>query len=181
MGRNKTGGNRHKKQGRKHINQDQHREKLRLACQEGEQYAKVIKINGGGTADIFCNDGIVRLLVIRKKFRGRNKRDNQIKLHTVILVGIRMWEVVASNKKPKADLLYIYSNGQLPQLCKIANINQILLPEEMQTKAEDNGGFEFGNNVSTLEQTNDLDIGIPSNKEPVTTIVFDDDTNWDDI
>ena len=180
MGRRNTGGNRHKKQGRKHINQDQHREKLRLACLEGEQYAKVIKINGGGTADIFCNDGILRLLVIRKKFRGRNKRDNQIKLHTVILAGIRNWEVVAADKKPKADLLYIYSNSQLPQLCKIANINQIILPEEMRSDAKDNGGFEFGNNIPTVDQDNNLDIIVPPETEN-TNIVINEDTNWDDI
>ena len=180
MGRNNAGGKRHKKQGRKHISQDQHREKLRLACEEGEQYARVIKINGGGTADILCNDGIMRLLVIRKKFRGRNKRDNQIKLHTVILAGIRTWEIVAGDKKPKADLLYIYSNSQLPQLCKIANINQSILPEEMRNTAEDNGGYEFRNNVSALDQNNDPPIVVPSETEPVN-IVLDDDTNWDDI
>jgi hypothetical protein len=140
----------------------------------------VIKINGGGTADIFCNDGILRLLVIRKKFRGRNKRDNQIKLHTVILAGIRNWEVVAADKKPKTDLLYIYSNSQLPQLCKIANINQIILPEEMRSDAKDNGGFEFGNNISTVDQDNNLNIIVPPETEN-TNIVIDEDTNWDDI
>lgn len=140
----------------------------------------MIKINGGGTADILCNDGIIRLLVIRKKFRGRNKRDNQIKLHTVILTGTRTWEIVASDKKPKADLLYIYSNSQLPQLCKIANINQNILPEEMRDTAEDNGGYEFGNGVSTLDQNNIPHIVVPSETGPVN-IVLDDDTNWDDI
>ena len=140
----------------------------------------MIKINGGGTADIFCNDGILRLLVIRKKFRGRNKRDNQIKLHTVILAGIRNWEVVAADKKPKADLLYIYSNSQLPQLCKIANINQIILPEEIRSDAQDNGGFEFGNNISTVDQDNNLDIIVPP-ETGNTNIVIDEDTNWDDI
>lgn len=116
--------------------------------------------------------------MIRKKFRGRNKRDNQIKLHTVLLAGIRNWEVVAANKKPKADLLYIYSTNQLSQLCKIANINQIILPEEMQPKAEENSGFEFGNNVVDVNLDTDQHITSETVTEDTS---FEDDTDWDDI
>jgi len=98
----------------------------------------------------------------------------------VILAGIRNWEIVASNKKSKTDLLYIYSNSQLPQLCKIANINQTILPEEIRSDAKDKGGYEFGNNISTLDQDNNLEAIIPLETEN-TNIVIDEDTNWDDI
>ena len=52
--------------------------KLRLAKEDGEMYAKVTKLFGNGMAEILCNDKVVRLLIIRRRFKGRNKRDNMI-------------------------------------------------------------------------------------------------------
>ena len=55
----------------------------------------------GGYAGILCADGKVRTLVIRGKFRGRNKRDNTIRVNSIILAALRsvtMGEVVAAKK-----------------------------------------------------------------------------------
>lgn len=177
MGKKKGGGNRHKKQGRKHINQTAHKEKLTVAHEEDEQYAKIIKINGGGTADVLCNDGITRLLVIRKKFRGRNKRDNEIKLHTVILVGLRSWEVVAPKKKQKVDLLYVYSNNHLLELSKLAHLSQRILPDEYRRTTTDNDAYETGNTTGYADHSSSEPIRAEEN----TKIVLDNNTEWDDI
>ena len=102
--------------------------------------------------EIICNDGITRLLIIRKKFKGRNKRDNNIAIHSIILVGTREWEVVARNKKQQADLLFVYSKDNIVQLKKKTNINRIIFGEE-----EDAGDIEFDENceevpTQTLEE-----------------------------
>lgn len=139
MVRNKSGGNKNRRGARKKLHEPV-RTALRKAVLDGEMYARVTKIFGGGMADVLCNDGVVRLLVIRRSFRGRNKRDNFVALHSVILVGIREWEVVAVGKKPKADLLYIYSKQQIYELKKLEDFNEILLPEDMA----DNDSTECG-------------------------------------
>ena len=178
MGRRNTGGNRAKKQARKHVNTTEHKAKLRTIFDEDEQYARVIKINGGGTADVLCNDGIKRLLIIRKKFKGRNKRDNQIKLNSVVLIGLRSWEVVGSSKKPKVDLLYIYSSNQLFELSKLSTINQTILPDEYQTKTTDTDPYKTGNAMS-MDTTDCLHKTTYSDEN--TKITLDDGMNWDDI
>jgi initiation factor 1A len=142
MVRNQRGGNKNRRGARKN-----HHEPistaLRKAVIEGEMYARVTKIFGGGMADVLCNDGIVRLLVIRRSFRGRNKRDNFVALNSVVLVGIRQWEVVAVGKKSKADLLYIYSKSQVYELKKLEDFNGILLPEDMADEDRQEGGIQI--------------------------------------
>ena len=66
--------------------------------------ARITKISGGGHAEILCSDKKTRTLVIRGKFRGRNKRSNTIRLNGIVIAGLRsvsMGEVVATNKKEK--------------------------------------------------------------------------------
>ena len=158
MVKNKTGGSRHKKQARKNVNAPVS-SKLRLANEEGEIYAKVIKLCGNGMADVLCNDKVVRLLIIRKKFKGRHKRDNTIAANTLLLVGRRLWEVVAEKKKQKVDLLCVYSMSQIEQLKKRATINIDLLPKHVQIE-DDCGGFEitskhdWKNELQQMEATN---------------------------
>ena len=75
--------------------------------------------------EVLCDDGITRLLIIRKKFKGRNKRDNSVNLHSVLLVGKREYEVVSAKKKEKVDLLFVYSQDNITQLKKKSDINKI--------------------------------------------------------
>ena len=110
MVKNKAGGNRHKKQARKNLNAPIST-KIRMVKEEGEIYAKVLKTFGGGMADVLCNDGVIRLLIIRRKFKGRNKRDNTMKEGDLLLVGRRLWEVVAEKTKQKVDLLYVHPDS----------------------------------------------------------------------
>jgi initiation factor 1A len=122
MPKNKGGGSYHKRQASKH-SQPVVQKKLRLQHEDGEIYAKVIKLLGQGRAHVICIDGITRLLEIRKKFKGRNKRDNLIDVDTIVLVGKRDWEYRTGDKLEKVDLLYVYSLYQHLELIKNANIS----------------------------------------------------------
>ena len=68
--------------------------KLRLAEEEGETYATVIKLLGGANCEVVTNDGVTRLCVIRNKFRGRDKRDNTIAPGVWILVEFAIGRLV---------------------------------------------------------------------------------------
>jgi initiation factor 1A len=135
MVKNKTGGSRHKKQARKNVNAPVST-RLRIPKEEGEILAKVMKLFGNGMAEVLCEDKVTRLLIIRKRFKGRNKRDNNIAVNKVLLVGRRLWEVVNPKKKQKVDLLYVYSDGQIDDLRQKVNVNSIVLPDYIEKEEE---------------------------------------------
>jgi len=100
--KNKKGGSSHKRMARKNVApKGGYTRKLRLPKEEGEIIARVTAMSGGGHAVIRCTDGKERTLVIRGKFRGRNKRDNTIRLNSIVLAGLRsvsMGEIVNGKK-----------------------------------------------------------------------------------
>ena len=96
----------------------------------------LVKVNGNGMADVKCEDGKIRLLIIRRRFKGRNKRDNSIALDSLVLVGRRLWEVVAEKKKQKVDLLYVYSTNQIHELRQKVNISDSILPDSVEKEEE---------------------------------------------
>ena len=138
MVRNKQGGNRAKKGARRHGKGFQNTStfKLVLPTQEGEIIARVTEVYGHGNFNVICNDGIVRLCIMRKKFKGRSKSDNFIKLHHLVLVGLRHFEVIAPKKKPKCDLMYVYSNDQETQLKQGGHLKSGLLPPSTNNKKD---------------------------------------------
>ncbi len=73
MVKNKTGGTGTKSLARKNENASSRNFRLRVAEEEGEQYAIVRKIYGGSRSEVFCQDGKSRQGIIRGKFSGRNK------------------------------------------------------------------------------------------------------------
>ena len=135
MVKNKTGGSRHKKQARKNVNAPVST-RLRIPKEEGEILAKVTKLFGNSMAEVLCEDKVIRLLIIRKRFKGRHKRDNNIAVNKVLLVGRRLWEVVNPKKKQKVDLLYVYSDGQIDDLRQKVNVNSIVLPDYIEKEEE---------------------------------------------
>ena len=141
MVRNTKGGNKGKKI--KRCRTAPTAKKMRYA-EKGEMYARVTNTYGHGMAEVICEDGKQRLLIIRKKFKGRNKRDNNVCLHSVLLVGKREWEVVAENKKEKVDLLFVYSKENIVQLKKKSDINRKIFGEEQEhdSVVEFEDGFE---------------------------------------
>jgi initiation factor 1A len=140
MVKNKKGGRSHKKMSSKHQKQPRKTFKLRIPSEEGEIIARVTRLYGHGHVNVMCNDGVERLCVIRKKFKGRNRRDNDIRLHAFILVGIRTFEVISQEKKPKCDLIYVYADNQKTQLKQGGNIHNCLLEGEEKEK---NNGFNM--------------------------------------
>ena len=179
MVKNKKGGSKHKRMARKNISTSNFTRKLRKAEIEGEMYARVLSIYGGGHAAILCADNKNRTLVIRGKFRGRNKRDNTIKTNSIVLVALRsvsMGEVVQQNKKEKADLIYVYNQSDMDELKNIPEVYAIL---NDTVKTEINDNIDFVN-----EETVDLteNIVIKDDSETTTENKLDDvEFDWDDI
>ena len=130
-------------------------------------------------------DGKVRTLVIRGKFRGRNKRDNTIRVNSIILAALRsvtMGEVVAAKKKEKADLIYVYNENQMDELKEIPEVYKILDDTKKSQIKEDNDcGFEFSNKIiDNHDDDKNSNIKLENKKE---SLFKDDDVDidWDDI
>ena len=176
MVKNKKGGSGHKRLARKNVKEQFAKRKLRKTYEEGEVYAKVTNVNGGGMFDVMCfNDKKIRLLVVRKKFKGRNKRDNFITLNSILLVGLREWSIVSGNKKEKVDLLYVYTKDQYNELKELNDFDETLLPSE-------EGDVDIGIDITNEEEY----IGefvFDENKKSNTILskVEEAVVNWDDI
>ena len=117
MVKNTKGGSKHKKMARKTTDQNISRERVRYSTCDDEIYGSVAKLYGNGRILVTCNDGTEKQCVIRKKFRGKNKRGNEVAIGSYILVGRREWE---KNKVgvEVTDLLYVYSHEQTSILKK---------------------------------------------------------------
>lgn len=184
MVKNKKGGSKHKKMASKFAKDEPIRKTLRLANprEPCEIYARVTNIYGGQNVGVVCNDGVERLCVMRRKFRGRNKRDNQIALNKILLVGKRDWEVVNPNKKEKVDLLYVYSEYQYEQLRNEKKISQYIWKEiDEEMKEEEHAGIEFTTEEDMFEDTNiviNMNNEVKKNNKNITQAEV---INWDDI
>jgi initiation factor 1A len=113
MVRQTKGGRNNRKVGRKYVGTPGGGSKLRVIEEEGELYAAVKKILGGGMMNVGCIDGVERLCVMRKKFRGRGKRDNMVGKGSWVLVGLREWE---SSSRNKCDLIEVYNPNEITKL-----------------------------------------------------------------
>ena len=183
MVKNKKGGSRHKKMASKHVKENQHRNrKVRLA-NEGEIYAKVTKMYGGSNCEVICNDKEIRLMVIRRKFSGRHRRDNNIKEDTIVLVGIREYEITTTKKKQKVDLLEVYNNDELDELIKKKQLNDCILPQDKLNIKENDDQFDITDDeddettINMINEKINKTIKTQEKKEEENKEEFD----WDDI
>ena len=146
MVKNKKGGSGHKRQARKHTNDGGIRtHKTRFAGHPDELYAICTKMYGGHVG-VLCQDGVERLCVLRKKFKGRGKRDNSVTVGTWLLVGKREFEVRAADKKEKCDLLEVYrDNDKVALQQHESDIPWSVLKSQAPegTEAEDDDVFQF--------------------------------------
>ena len=163
MVRNKVGGNKSKKMGRKYLNAPQTRA-LRMSREDAEMYAVVDTMYGHGMCNVVC---LERLCIIRRKFKGRGKRDNMISLGSWLLVGIREWEVIREGKKPKCDLLEVYNDNEKEQLlkrCKQDLSTLVNVVKSTNNNEDDNGDvFEFVDDQTMVYQDL-LDVSGNSNR-----------------
>lgn len=161
MVKNKVGGNKAKKFARKNINaQQMSNKKLRISESEDEMYAICTKMLGNSQIEVFCLDGYKRLCFIRKKFTGKNKHNNLIRVGTWVIVGLRTWESVKDDKLPKTDLLEMYNDIEKDKLIQTVKVNFDIL------KKEENNIM----NVNNTDMNNTLDLTFSNN---------DDDDNDD--
>lgn len=118
-----NGGNRAKKMGRKFVNGSEGSEsgqslKTRLSGDPNEMYAAVQKEYGNGRCSVKCIDGVERIMIIRKKFKGRGKRGSYVKSGTWVLVGLREFEARRADSAEVCDLLEVYNDFDVRYLKK---------------------------------------------------------------
>ena len=183
MVKNQFGGNKSKKMGRKFISAPVDR-KLRLAEDEDEKYAVVTKLLGQGMmyVDVASDKSSTEMLcIIRKKFKGRGKRDNTVRIGTLILAGIRSWEVTKDGSKPKCDLLEVYNDIEVNKLKKGGHINMLI--SKITEEAEDVEGVVFEDEQTShykdlMDATDDTKN---NNIIGITSVSDDEDFDIDDI
>ena len=179
MVKNKHGGNRHKKMASKNAKPQTFNRKVRFASSDAEIYAKVEKVYGGNRALVICNDGHERMMEWRRKFGGRNKRDNFISDGSIVLVGKREWQVMHDGKKEKVDLLEVYQQSEIDVLKK-KNVCSYLFGSEDKKKEEDT--IEFTHEAAKEEYSwSKVDTSGVEKKKETVTVDLGDDVNWDDI
>lgn len=130
---------------------------LRSVSTDGEMYAVVTKVYGNGMCEVKCIDDKVRTCVIRKKFRGRRKRENFVGKGVVVLVGMRTWERPGDDGKEKCDLLEVYTMAEVRKLKQRSNENFDKLDIESLT-GNVTHDFEFDtSNHADFEDSGDGD------------------------
>ena len=138
MVKNTNGGNKSKGIARKHISASRDDRALRLASCDLEKYGVITKILGNGmfyVATDLSTDASPHLLGhIRKKFKGRSKRDNSISLGSLVLVGLREWEL--PNCK-ECDLLEVYDNNDVRKLTINPSIDLSSIRKHFDMEHED--------------------------------------------
>tara|TARA_Y100000741_G_scaffold355335_1_gene330644 strand:- start:2133 stop:2669 length:537 start_codon:yes stop_codon:yes gene_type:complete len=178
MVKNKAGGNKAKRQGRKFVGT--FNSKLRVAIEEGEIYAVVTKHFGNGMVDVVCIDDVTRICIIRNKFRGRGKRDNCLNIGTWVLIGTREWEISDTNKKSKCDLLEVYNQSDVEELKKLPGNWKLLtsaVETDKQTEVDDD--VIFNDNITSdyiIEQNT-----VINSDDKNTTNDDDDEIDFNDI
>jgi len=154
MVKNTKGGSGHKSQARKFVVPSSKQiVRTRLALEDGELYAQVIKMLGNGMCHVLCQDNQTRLCFIRGKFRGRGKRDNMIHNGKWILIGLRDYESEkAGGKLDNCDLLDVYSDQDKERLksqVQTVNWTQFILNDRSNANTNDRNddniddGFDF--------------------------------------
>ena len=188
MVKNKKGGSGHKRMARKHVSGGSgYQNKVRKKREEGEIYARVIKLNGGQFAHIKCEDGKLRNLVIRGQFR-RRKRGNRLSADTLVLAGLRDWEVINGKKLEKADLLEVYNNFEADKLQKSKQLPECLYTETQKQQEDDGVLFDRNATASDFVTQNQVISRTTTVSEPEKQEtkkedkkIFDSEFDWDDI
>jgi initiation factor 1A len=114
MVRNTHGGNKSKGMARKNVqsNNDEPSAQVRHPTDEFEKIAFVTKLLGNGMFYATSTDGIQFLGHIRNKFKGRSRRNNDVGVGKIVLIGLRSWE----NPIKNADLLFVYDDHHFTTL-----------------------------------------------------------------
>lgn len=155
MVRNVSGGTGHKKFAKKHA--DTAPRALRRAG-PGESYGVVCEMSGGQHCKVVDEAGIKSTCVIRKKFRGRGKRDNTIAVGTWVLVAPREYETAPTEggRAPKCDLLEVYSSLEKEKL--MSDPGDADFSELMAARRSAAGEVESDPEIEFFDDCCELDI-----------------------
>lgn len=160
MVKNTTGGTGTKSLGRKYQSSGFDK-RLRLSENEFEKYACVTKMLGNGMCEIHTSDNMKLMGHIRKKFKGKNKRNNLVSLLSIVLVGLRDYE----NPPKNCDIMIIYDDIQVDQIRSIPSINIENIYEMRNTHSGIGGGSAADNNIEfTAEEEDEPDEKLGSGK-----------------
>ena len=160
MVKNTKGGKNSKRMARKHVNEVSHKG-IRYVREEGEMYATVTK-HFGGQCEVVTTDGTTRLCVLRGKFKGRQRRDNNITNGSWVMVGVRDWEA-RSDGKNKCDLLYVYNDIEKDLLKQNTSMNLT----ELNKVSSQISGVSIDDNVEFRDD----------NREVYKSIIQDDESS----
>ena len=166
MVRNTHGGNKSKGMARKNLRDNSERpsDQLRFPSGELEQIASVTRLLGNGM--FYATDTLGNQLLghIRNKFKGRSRRNNDVIVGKLVLIGLREWEQPHVN----ADLLFVYDDHHfLPLSSK----------HDLSAFANHSNDDLFNNSISTLHESDDLLDTTPHDDDCVDGVVGDYDTN----
>lgn len=127
---------------------------------DGQEYAKIIKVNGDCRFDCLCIDGKIRLGHIR----GSLKKRSRIVLNDIVLVSLREFQ------DRKCDIILQYKSDEIRKLKKFGEI-----PDNIKLKSdEEEDGVE---KVFAY----DFDAGSGSEKEDSIDLEEIWDLNIDDL
>lgn len=104
-----------------------------------EMYTIVTKLYGHGRCEVMDVCGEVYMMHIRKKYSGRGRRGNEVKVGVWVLCGKRSWET----KQSTVDLLCVYDDREVLDLKNIG----VKLGEEEKVVNEEDIGWEYGEEV----------------------------------
>ena len=159
MVKNNKGGSKSKKIARKHVNAAVNKT-IRRVSEDGEMYAIVVN-HFGGQCEVVTTDGVTRLCILRGKFKGRARRDNNIKKGSWVMIGVREWEMREDGKE-KCDLLCVYSDLDRDELKQSKDVNFAAL-DKVNTEMT---GVEIDNNVVFKDDnTSDYNTILEENEE----------------
>ena len=170
MVKNTKGGKNSKRMARKHVNEVSHKG-IRYVREEGEMYATVTK-HFGGQCEVVTTDGTTRLCVLRGKFKGRQRRDNNVTNGSWIMVGVRDWEARADGKN-KCDLLYVYNDTEKDLLKQNTNTNLTAL-NKISSQI---GGISIDDNVEFRDNNREVYESILQDEEQDSNVVMDEESS----
>jgi translation initiation factor IF-1 len=206
---NASGGNKGKGVARKFVTQHTGGAKTVRLAQEGETYAIVKQLLGNCMCSVICSDGYKRLCIIRKKFTGRRKADNNVMSGTVVLVGVHDYggglkSAAASSSKSstaanKCDLLYVYGDQEREKLRKACDLSKLnasigdtsasaIQPDEDTIKFVSSGTGVFNKYANEESRKNmrtvagvGVDLGAPTTESTHRTTIFGNQWLGDDM
>ena len=144
---------------------------LRLPKNELEQLVVVTKMLGNGMCEVFNNDDQRFIAHIRNKFKGRNRRSNDISVNSFILIGLREWEKPAKN----ADVLFVYDVNDYHAFHSIPNLLSHKLFARVNGDGDSDGPLLYNHNSHNL-----IDFHLPTPTSTTThTIDLDHDLDHD--